>query len=65
MISVPNEWRGPGVKTLENIKRDPYDISTWGSECGRGIQYVDLGIQIAGKQNEHKISKGRKKRGKK
>lgn len=60
------EWSphviGPGVKRLDEVKRNPYDIATWGSECGRGIQYKDLGTQITGQQNEHKISGGRKKR---
>jgi hypothetical protein len=46
------------------IKRNPYDISTWGSECGRGIPYADLGTKIAGRQNVLKISQGRKARGK-
>jgi hypothetical protein len=44
------------------VKRNPYDISTWGPECGRGVRYADLGVQIAGRQNVLKISRGRKKK---
>lgn len=36
-------------------QHNPYDIKTWGSECGRGIPYADLGV---------KISTARKSRGK-
>lgn len=44
---------------------NPYDIKTWGSECGRGIAYADTGTRIAGRQSVLKISTARKSRGKK
>ena len=45
--------------------RNPYDISTWGLECGRGIRYTDTGAPVASgtKGVVRKISTGRKARG--
>lgn len=44
--------------------RDPYDISTWGPACGRGIQYKDMGPVTDGQKGAiRKISTGRKHRG--
>jgi hypothetical protein len=45
--------------------RDPYDISTWGRECGRGIPYKNTGAPVASgtKGVVRKISTGRKHRG--
>ena len=45
--------------------RDPYDLSTWGPECGRGIRYKDTGAPVrAGTKGViRKISTGRKHRG--
>jgi hypothetical protein len=42
--------------------RNPHDISTWGLECGRGIQYVEHGAPVAAgtKNVVRKISQGRK-----
>jgi hypothetical protein len=57
-------WDGPGaVSHLASAKkRDPYDISTWGPECGRGIQYKDMGPVTDGQKGAiRKISAGRKK----
>ncbi len=44
-------------------KRDPYDISTWGPECARGIRHANQGTTVAGKAASLKISTGRKARG--
>lgn len=64
MTPIKNTWDGPGIQLpAEKVKRNPHDISTWGAECGRGIQYQDLGVQVAGRANVLKISKGRKKKG--
>ena len=40
----------------------PYDISTWGPECGRGIAYHDTGAPVASgtKGVVRKITTGRK-----
>ncbi len=44
--------------------RNPYDIKTWGSECGRGIRYKDMGPTTSGQKGAvRKISTGRKERG--
>ncbi len=44
--------------------RNPYDPSTWGSSCARGIKYKDLGPVVDGQKNAvRKISTGRKQRG--
>ena len=45
--------------------RDPYDVSTWGPECGRGIRYKGTGAPVASgrKGVVRKISTGRKHRG--
>lgn len=32
---------GPGVSFSVPKQRNPYDISTWGHECGRGIQKAE------------------------
>jgi hypothetical protein len=65
MTSIKNNWDGPGPSLLaDKVTRNPHDISTWGPECGRGIQYKDLGVQVAGRANVLKISTGRKKKGK-
>lgn len=66
-MSQSIEWtpRIPKLSALdEQKKRNPYDISTWGSECGRGIPYADLGTRIEGRQSVLKISGGRKCKGK-
>lgn len=43
--------------------RNPYDVSTWGPECARGIRYADTGAPVASgtKAVVRKISTGRKK----
>ena len=57
MITVEPNLTGPGVSFDPAPKvRDPYDIKTWGPECGRGI---DFGV--SGKSNH--VSGGRKHRG--
>ncbi len=44
--------------------RNPYDISTWGSECARGMPYKDTGVTTDGAANQRRsISSGRKHRG--
>ena len=57
-----NTWDGPGAVSHLNLKlRNPYDISTWGAECGRGLRYVDMGpVQDGQKGAVRKISVGRK-----
>jgi len=48
----------------EPKKRNPYDVSTWGGECGRGIRYKDMGPVTDGQKGAvRKISSGRKARG--
>ncbi len=48
----------------DNPNRDPYDIRTWGAECGRGIRYKDMGPVRDGQAGAvRKISTGRKERG--
>lgn len=43
-------------------ERNPYDISTWGWECGRGIRYKDLGPTTDGQKGAvRKLSSGSKK----
>ncbi len=66
MIWTPN-LTGPGA-TVDpaaiKAKRNPYDISTWGAECGRGCAYKDVGPTIDGAPNQRRsISSGRKHRG--
>jgi len=41
---------------------NPHDISTWGPECGRGINYAEHGAPVAAgaKGVVRKISQGRK-----
>ncbi len=44
--------------------RNPYDISTWGAECGRGMPYRNTGVVTDGAANQRRsISSGRKHRG--
>ena len=44
--------------------RNPYDVSTWGSWCGAGLQYKDQGPVTDGQKGAvRKISTGRKARG--
>lgn len=49
----------------EQIKRDVNDISTWGPECQRGLNYVTTGAPTAaGTPGQvRKFSSGRKERG--
>ncbi len=56
---------GPGASyDPPNIRRDPYDISTWGAECGRGCAYKNTGTSTDGAANQRRsISSGRKHRG--
>lgn len=43
---------------------NPYDVKTWGTECGKGIKYKDLGSTTDGQKTAvRKISTGRKARG--
>jgi hypothetical protein len=47
-----------------SVTRDPYDITTWGTECGRGIRYKDIGPTIDGQAGAiRKISTVRKPTG--
>ncbi len=47
-----------------NQERNPYDISTWGPECARGMPYKDSGVSTDGAANQRRsISSGRKHRG--
>jgi hypothetical protein len=41
---------------------NPYDVSTWGPECGKGIRYHDVGAPVASgtKGVVRKITTGRK-----
>lgn len=44
--------------------RNPYDSSSWGPECSRGIRYADTGsspVASGTKGVVRKISQGRKK----
>ncbi len=44
--------------------RNPYDVSTWGPECARGMTYRDTGATTDGAANQRRsISSGRKHRG--
>jgi hypothetical protein len=56
---------GPGASyDPPDIRRDPYDISTWGPECGRGMPYKNTGVVTDGAANQRRsISSGRKHRG--
>lgn len=56
---------GPGASyEPPNVRRDPYDISTWGPECGRGMPYKNTGVVTDGAANQRRsISSGRKHRG--
>ena len=39
----------PGATRIEDApKRNPYDISTWGPACGRGIAYANHGLVTDG-----------------
>lgn len=50
--------RHPGAQ------RNPYEISTWGTACGRGAAYKDMGPVVDGQKGAvRKISSGRKARG--
>jgi hypothetical protein len=63
MIVLYPNYKGPGVSS-DPPKRNPYDISTWGAECGRGIRYIDMGPVTGGQPGAvRKISQGRKARG--
>ena len=56
---------GPGASIdPPDAHRNPYDISTWGPECGRGMPYKNTGTTIDGAANQRRnISSGRKHRG--
>lgn len=41
-------------------KRNPYDISTWGPECGRGLRPKDRGTVTQGKAAIRTFGGGRK-----
>jgi hypothetical protein len=45
--------------------RNPYDVSTWGPECGRGFEHKQMGapVKAGTKGVVRKISTGRKHRG--
>jgi hypothetical protein len=48
----------------EAKERNPYDISTWGPECARGMPYKNTGVTTDGAANQRRsISSGRKHRG--
>lgn len=54
---------GPGCSCVR-VHRDPYNVSTWGPECARGIRYKDMGMVTDGQAGAmRKISTGRKARG--
>jgi hypothetical protein len=45
-------------------ERNPYDISTWGAECGRGTPYKDKGVTTDGAKDQRRtFGGGRKHRG--
>ena len=54
---------GPGATRIEDApKRNPYDISTWGPGCGRGIPHADRGTVTDGQPGAiRKIGNGRRK----
>jgi hypothetical protein len=56
---------GPGANIEPpDMHRNPYDVSTWGPECGRGMPYRDTGVTTDGAANQRRsISSGRKHRG--
>lgn len=56
---------GPGANLdPKTIKRDPYNISTWGPSCGQGVAYKDHGIAQDGAKNQRRtLTGGRKHRG--
>lgn len=60
------EWynRPAPAPSIER-KRNPYDLSSWGPECARGVPYASTGPPpISGTAgNIRKISVGRKARG--
>jgi hypothetical protein len=45
-IPVKPPLNFPHPISTNQIVRNPYDISTWGTECGRGIAYAEIGKQI-------------------
>ena len=66
----------PGRITAETVRHGggcavtrstptPFDISTWGGECARGVRYADTGVPVrSGTRGVvRKITKGRKHRG--
>ncbi len=65
MIGIPINLSGPGASIAKpDVKRNPYDISTSGSECGRGCEYKNTSATIDGAANQRRsISSGRKHRG--
>jgi hypothetical protein len=53
-----------GAWEFDPIIRNPYDLSTWGAECGRGCEYKNTGTVVDGAANQRRsISSGRKSRG--
>jgi hypothetical protein len=62
--SIPLNLTFVPWRTAETLSkpRNPYDISTWGPECGRGIRYAQTGAPVASgtKGVVRKISQGRK-----
>ncbi len=52
------------LEISEPKERNPYDISTWGPECARGMLYKNTGTVVDGAANQRRsISSGRKHRG--
>ncbi len=66
-VKKPNEYdhaHGCPDEPAAMAKRNPLDLSTWGSECARGVPYKNVGPTTDGAKNQRRsISSGRKTRG--
>ena len=57
--------RAAFAEEFPDSKRNPYDSSTWGHGCARGIEYKTVGAPVASGTRGvvRKITAGRKHRG--
>jgi hypothetical protein len=64
-MSTLEERRAAFAAEFPDAKHNPYDSSTWGHGCARGIAYKDVGAPVASgtKGVVRKITAGRKHRG--
>jgi len=64
-MSTLEERRAAFARANPEARHNPYDSSTWGYGCARGIEYKQTGAPVAAgtKAQVRKISSGRKHRG--